>query len=79
MKNLTFLMEEGGGGNKLNKNCTLNEEFDFLGVKGAVEEGGLSRSQKLKKKTSYRTMVSIHTENFNIPAWGMGGGNRGNV
>ena len=55
---------------KFNHNCTINEEFDFLGIKGAGG-GGEERYpdlKKLKKNVSYKTMVPTHTENFSIRA-----------
>ena len=52
---------------KFHQNRTINEEFDFSGVKGA-ERGEGSLDFKNSKKALYRTVVPTHTKNFNILA-----------
>ena len=48
---------------KFHQNRTMNEEYDFLGVKALPEGGRGTRFQKFEEKK-----FSNHTKNFNILA-----------
>ena len=53
---------------KFIQSCTINEEFDFWGVKGGREGGEGCSDFKKSKKVSYITMVPTDIESFNILA-----------
>ena len=57
---------------KFHQNRKVNEEFDFGGEGGKILWGGPAggKGTQFKKfeKTSYRTLVPTHTENFSILA-----------
>ena len=55
---------------KFNQNRAINEKFDFRGgqIVSGVLEGGRGTRFKKNQKTSYRTVVSPHTENFSFLA-----------